>query len=722
MDDCANPLWLGWMEEWLEMARERNLKTTTMSLTKSSYKKAINSLKSCPLSLTHPSEAQALNGFGPKICGDLEKRLQRHCEENRLPMPKRKSRKRTSDALEEAALDMTPAKKPKKSKKPYVPQLRSGAYAIVLGLSSVGEDECVSKQQLIGLAQPHCDASFDNPKDTTSFYTAWASMKTLTDKDLVKETSRPQRRYCLTDEGWEVAERIKRTNKGDGEGSDNRRNAGQPEGRTPWEAATFPSFKVPGLLIDADNDLGLLRRSANIQERPPLEDRSNSNIVSVPNMTGQCLGGAVADKFGTAASFRDRKKAGTLGRTSSLPTPRSGALEVNVQDDAALAARLQAEENERARQADQDVDFVELLSSPPPQILPPTRARERSLPTRTDRPSILRESEPPLQQAPTKTTSSAFTPPVFQPIHIPPGSFTIKLILDNREIRSREDRNYIEKALITQSIRPIVRSLPLGDFFWVAKLHPSHTHLLSRAGEEGDEIALDYIVERKRTDDLISSIKDGRFREQKWRLGRSGVKNVTYLVEEIGISAEMRDRYGEAVQSAIASTQVVNGFFVKRTKGLDDTIRYLTRMTRVLKGVYENKPLTLLPSHTLSPQTYLPLLSHLASHQSPDQAKVNYNITFPSFASLASKSDNRTLRDVFLQMLMTTKGLTADKAIAVQKIYPTPRQFIEAYRSCLDDKEKEGMVERKLVEKGVMGREKVGRQLSKVLAEVWRGG
>lgn len=32
MDDCANPLWLGWMEEWFETARERNLKTTKMSI------------------------------------------------------------------------------------------------------------------------------------------------------------------------------------------------------------------------------------------------------------------------------------------------------------------------------------------------------------------------------------------------------------------------------------------------------------------------------------------------------------------------------------------------------------------------------------------------------------------------------------------------------------------------------------------------------------------
>lgn len=59
-------------------------------LTASRLKKACDSLKSCPLLMTHPSEAQALNGFGPKTCERLEKQLMQHCEENGLPVPKRK--------------------------------------------------------------------------------------------------------------------------------------------------------------------------------------------------------------------------------------------------------------------------------------------------------------------------------------------------------------------------------------------------------------------------------------------------------------------------------------------------------------------------------------------------------------------------------------------------------------------------------------------------------
>ena len=45
--------------------------------------------------------------------------------------------------------------------------------------------------------------------DTSKFYTAWNSVKTLETKDLVVIKGRPAR-YFLTDEGWEVVKRIKK--------------------------------------------------------------------------------------------------------------------------------------------------------------------------------------------------------------------------------------------------------------------------------------------------------------------------------------------------------------------------------------------------------------------------------------------------------------------------------------------------------------------------------
>lgn len=59
------------------------------------------------------------------------------------------------------------------------------------------------------------------------------------------------------------------------------------------------------------------------------------------------------------------------------------------------------------------------------------------------------------------------------------------------------------KAVESQGVKLQVRKLQVGDFAWIAR------------NTEGQELLLPYIVERKRLDDLASSIKDGRFHEQK---------------------------------------------------------------------------------------------------------------------------------------------------------------------------------------------------------------
>lgn len=512
-----------------------------------------------------------------------------------------------SEGFEEAALDMTPAKKPRKATKAYVPQLRSGPYAILLALSSIGDNECVSKQQLIEMAQPHCDASFIAPKDTTSFHTAWSSMKTLVNKDLVKERKGAQKRYELTDDGWDVAEKIKRVDKGDEEAvgvghgqhkptsapvEKSKRKEKSDEGTADQHERKNAAsrFKLPPVLLVAD-DPGLLLGKETINQRLALVDRTDTNMPDQSTSSGQRLGGAVNDKYGTLNSSKASKGGyKTPAISSTIPRPDNG--HTISESDYQLAARLQAEEREIAKTAGNDVEFLELLSSSPPVAVPPARPRDTIVRPNTDRASVPGESVPPretsLRPEPpsSRPAPNIFTPPDFQPITLSPSTFTIELILDNREIRSREDRTYIETELLQKhSIRPQIRSLPLGDFFWVAKL--KDPNLLSRYGEEGDFVALDYIIERKRLDDLISSIKDGRFREQKFRLRRSGAKNVVYLIEEIGISQETKTKYWAAMQTAIASTQVIDGFTVKRTKGLDESIRYLARMTRLLKSIYE---------------------------------------------------------------------------------------------------------------------------------------
>lgn len=46
-------------------------------------------MKACPLTFSHPSEAQQLHGVGAKLCEKLTEALKKHCEANGLPAPKK---------------------------------------------------------------------------------------------------------------------------------------------------------------------------------------------------------------------------------------------------------------------------------------------------------------------------------------------------------------------------------------------------------------------------------------------------------------------------------------------------------------------------------------------------------------------------------------------------------------------------------------------------------
>lgn len=61
----------------------------------------------------------------------------------------------------------------------------------------------------------------------------------------------------------------------------------------------------------------------------------------------------------------------------------------------------------------------------------------------------------------------------------------------------------------------------------------------------GAEYVLDYIMERKRVDDLHQSIKDRRYDKQKYNMQRCGLRHLVYLVE--GDPDALGDEVGRAV-------------------------------------------------------------------------------------------------------------------------------------------------------------------------------
>lgn len=56
-------------------------------------------------------------------------------------------------------------------------------------------------------------------------------------------------------------------------------------------------------------------------------------------------------------------------------------------------------------------------------------------------------------------------------------------------------------------------------------------HLVAYRRQPGLEYVLDYVLERKRVDDMINSIKSRRYDRQKFNMNMCGLRHLIYLVE-----------------------------------------------------------------------------------------------------------------------------------------------------------------------------------------------
>ena len=96
---------------------------------------------------------------------------------------------------------------------------------------------------------------------------------------------------------------------------------------------------------------------------------------------------------------------------------------------------------------------------------------------------------------------------------------------------------------------------------------------------------LDHIVERKISSDLASSIVDGRYKEQRFRLSNCGIDNVFYIYEGKPSTGSMISETG--LNKALRSIQFKSNFKVLRTTDINHTIRYLVSMHQFLQKMIE---------------------------------------------------------------------------------------------------------------------------------------
>nr|KAG5712925.1 hypothetical protein BaRGS_007522 [Batillaria attramentaria] len=195
------------------------------------------------------------------------------------------------------------------------------------------------------------------------------------------------------------------------------------------------------------------------------------------------------------------------------------------------------------------------------------------------------------------------------------------------------------------------------------------------------ELVLNYVVERKRMDDLVSSMIGGRMKEQKFRLKHCGLQEKIILIESYG-SMQHFSISEDRIRQAITNTEIIDGFTVKQTRDSKETAAYLTLMTRYLQSYYQNKTLRSCSRDRLKQMGLTFQLDDTEQMLMP----------FDHFNQASMKSKPLTVRELFGKQLIQLWGMSADKAKAVVDRFPTPSSLLQAYSVCSTDKERDSLL------------------------------
>nr|APZ84457.1 structure-specific endonuclease subunit MUS81-1 [Zea mays subsp. mays]APZ84461.1 structure-specific endonuclease subunit MUS81-1 [Zea mays subsp. mays]APZ84470.1 structure-specific endonuclease subunit MUS81-1 [Zea mays subsp. mays]APZ84471.1 structure-specific endonuclease subunit MUS81-1 [Zea mays subsp. mays]APZ84473.1 structure-specific endonuclease subunit MUS81-1 [Zea mays subsp. mays] len=224
-------------------------------------------------------------------------------------------------------------------------------------------------------------------------------------------------------------------------------------------------------------------------------------------------------------------------------------------------------------------------------------------------------------------------------------AYEVVLILDDRENFGYCSRKVASKKVAdnigSQFNVPVeVKRLPVGDGIWIARHKKNLT-----------EYVLDFIVERKNVADLGSSIRDNRYKDQKTRLQRCGLRKLMYLVE-----GDPNTSKGSAasIKTACFTTEIFEGFDVLRTNGYTDTMRTYGYLTLSIMDYYSTNFCRLDKSACICP-------------------------TYDEFERHCHCLQKRTVSQIFALQLMQVPQVTEKVALTVIEFYPTLFSLARAY-------------------------------------------
>ncbi|KAI9324383.1 hypothetical protein DFJ73DRAFT_872920 [Zopfochytrium polystomum] len=545
-----------------------------------------------------------------------------------------------SDAHSASSAAAAPKMPVKRRKTEYIPRYRSGAWSILITLLKCdGGTGFLSKQDIIRLGQAHADMPLDLP-GPNGMYSGWSSITSLLEKQLVIKYGNPPR-FSLTDEGLALAEKMIQR--------EQEIQANQREG-----FGFGSGFENEDSFSDGDD------AEPRRQIAPGLVP--STSLSRSPSSLSSSSHAAPRPAVRLSASPSSKPTSSLPATYSHIPSSQPSTSSTASRPPLFPTMRQAVSAGLTVSTASLPAAATATAAAPPP---------------------ALRKAQ-------------SFPAELRDVYRLDPGTFEVVLLVDGREVKSASERTFFQNGLASHNVKFDTRQLVLGDTMWVAR--PRGSTIV----DEDREIVLDIIVERKTMDDLVGSIKDGRFAEQKFRLESCGIPNKVYLVEIT--SMESAQTFGlEGVFTAITQTQVENNFFVKMTSSPEETLKYLVALTNQLSTKFERMHLRAADLTKDDPRFCRSSGGQFTSR------------TLSHFSRDSIKTKNFTLCDVWVRQLMTVPGVSAEKAAAIAEKYGTSRAFFLALSECATSEEREKLV----TTIGGSGRRALGPTVSKRLINVF---
>ena len=312
--------------------------------------------------------------------------------------------------------------------------------------------------------------------------------------------------------------------------------------------------------------------------------------------------------------------------------------------------------------------------------------------------AVLEQLSPEQPSSPPVLAISAASAPPLQTL-LPFSLFTLHLALDTRERRLHSHPQLPPDSL--------VRSLPAGDFVWLLR------HAVS-----GEEYVVDCIVERKRVGDLAMSVKDGRMKEQRWRMKRSNMTRKLYIIEG-DIPAASAQAAGEGAEAAVhhaipsstlesvlSSLSTVHGYSVVRTSGVSWTVGVLRELHRQLEQDMREEGVLLRERYGQFEERMKKRGAISAPHRVDDSAD-----------GAEGEGEEEDKRQVWGSQLRMIRGISPMTAASIVALYPTLAALRRAYS------ESGSRVEEELLLADItrgQRKTKIGHELSRRVREVLR--